>query len=258
MAPISPPMDFTNPDIQDFISLNDNFVTADEAALVAAGIDPATVNFKVGGPGGAYRTKAISIRMALLRAVGSNSGPTVISVTHWREFGYNSDAEISRGAESIANAIDQYGEPHDATFEAMSVWQWLRDRNLLDPDYVLPKPIKSHEAEETHHEQTEPGGQMEALAEQVATLTERLQQAEKEIATLKAMTPVFRHITPALKLVAEIQNSHWGDGWKEATIPKQESVVQGLVDAYGLSKVRATSIDYVASPIDRSTGEPHK
>ncbi|MGL5093348.1 MAG: hypothetical protein ACRC8B_20975, partial [Aeromonas sobria] len=85
MAITSPPMDFTDPDIQDFISLNDNFVTADEAALVAAEIVPAFASFKVGGPRGSSH-KAITVRQALLRSVCSNNGPTTISVSYFNEY----------------------------------------------------------------------------------------------------------------------------------------------------------------------------
>lgn len=251
MATTSPPMDFTDPDIQDFISLNDHFVTADEAALVAAEIVPAAASFKVGGPRGSSHM-AITVRQALLRAVGSNNGPTAISVTYFDEYG----GETFRGTVDIVRAIAERGEPQDATFEAMSVWQWLRNRNRLDPDYVLPKPINPHNS--TLPDQLfdiESSEQMTALTEQVAALTERLQEAEAEIAALKVGIPHFRHMTPALRLVAEVQERYWGDTWEPNTIPKQFTILHELENIHGLSNAKAKNVEYVASPIDRVTGK---
>lgn len=251
MTTTSPPMGFTNPDIQDFISLNDLFVTADEAALVAADIVPAAASFKVGSPRGNSH-KAITVRQALLRAVGSENAPTTISVTYYEQY----TSEIFRGAEDIARIITERGEPHGATFEAMSVWQWLRDRNRLDPDYILPKPFNPHSI--TLPDQVfdiESDKQMSALTEQVAALTERLQETEAEIAELKTGIPQFRHMTPALRLVAEVQERYWGDTWEPNTLPKQFTILHELENTHGLSNAKAKNIEYVASPIDRATGK---
>ena len=250
MAITSPPMDFTDPDIQDFISLNDNFVTADEAALVAAEIIPALASFKVGGPRGSSH-KAITVRQALLRSVCSNNGPTTISVSYFNEYG----SDTFRGTEDIVRAIAEHGEPQGATFEAMSVWQWLRDRNRLDPDYVLPKPLNPHNF--TLPDRLLDIGsseQMAAITEQVSALTERLLEAEAEIAELKAGPLQFRHMTPALRLVAEVQERYWGNNWDctdTDTNPKQSDIIEWVKSdpRSGSSSKRAEMVAVVAKPI---------
>lgn len=92
---------------------------------------------------------------------------------------------------------------------------------------------------------------------EIANQAQLLQQAKKDIAALKANTPAFRHMTRALTLVAEVQNLYWGDSWKPGTTPtpKQDVIIRELKEKYVISGATASKVEFVACPIDRTTGK---
>lgn len=99
------------------------------------------------------------------------------------------------------------------------------------------------------------------LVAQNTNLTEQLQQARDEISALKTDRLTFRHSTIALQLAAEVQDRYWGENWipnDPDTNPKQENIIQYLMDKHGLSNARARAITQVASPIDTTTSKRAK
>lgn len=135
--------------------------------------------------------------------------------------------------------------------------------SLID-EMPLRNTYPQNQAHNQHHllHANELVAQNAALAEQLrqardekASLAQQLQQAEKDIAVLKANGSDFRHMTHALMLVAEVQEQYWGDTWRSGRPPKQDVIIQDLMSTHGLSQARAKNIEYVASPIDRTTSK---
>lgn len=153
------------------------------------------------------------------------------------------------------------------TFEASTLWPWIANHVDIDPELhaCIQKYCDAQKSanettvnstqENKPADDTQSVEQVTALAEKVAELTERLQQAEAEIAALKGRAPTFRHMTPALRLVAEVQERYWGDNWEPNTVPKQFTILHELENTHGLSNAKAKNVEYVASPIDRVTGK---
>ena len=124
-----------------------------------------------------------------------------------------------------------------------------------DPQHPANNPQNHTHPNELVAQNADLAEQLRQARDEKASLVQRLQQAEKEIAALKANAPAFRHMTPALVLVAEVQERYWGNTREPDKIPKQATILHELENTHGLSNARAKNVEYVASPIDRATGK---
>lgn len=249
--------------IKTFIKINAT-VSADQAALVAAGINPADVNNSVSeAKKGNYCSwdMAFTVREALLNNLCDNNifDPEPVLIKYWNT--YENDVTQISDLVNIIPALLEMGVPDSARFKAPSLWQWIAKNVSIDPeicDWINEcYPPNNTKPSPSEHQLTDaqPGEHIASLVDQVAELTKRLQEAEAEIAALKVGIPHFRHMTPALRLVAEVQERYWGDNWEPNTIPKQFTILHELENIHGLSNAKAKNVEYVASPIDRVTGK---
>lgn len=261
--------------IMNFIRLN-RLVTAEQAGLVAAGILPAEVNSSIftakNGNYTGWQT-AVTIRDALLNNVVAYLTPAPALITYWDSFG-DGYAEY-RDIADITDAIFERGTPNAVSFEASTLWPWIANHVDIDPELHAciqkycdaQKSANETTANSTQEnkpaDDTQSVEQVTALAEKVAELTERLQQAEAEIAALKGRAPTFRHMTPLLELVAEVQERYWGDNWDQSdpdTNTRQDDIVEwikadprcGKNNKGEPSEKRAEMVAIVAKPITRS------
>lgn len=223
--------------IKTFIKINAT-VSADQAALVVAGINPADVNNSVlEAKKGNYWgwDKAITVRDALLNNLCDNSifDPEPVLIKYWDTYG-NGVTQIN-DLLNIIPALLEMGVPDSARFKAPSLWRWIAKNASIDPeicDWInecYPPNNTKPTPSERQLMNTQPGEHITSLVDQVAELTERLRQAEEEIASLKIKAPAFRHMTPLLELVAEVQERYWGDNWDRDdhdTKPRQDDIIE--------------------------------
>lgn len=238
-------------------------VTIDEAALVAASINPLLVNSSISEAmrGGFDNWERAVLVARLLQDAVLDMQIEAVSATFHVENWSAGQAEL------ILNPR-QYIEENplcvllNATFRGHEVWQWMVYHGLIDPKYDeqyspsrerIIANMKAANASKSPANQDDE--QLKRLINQVTELTTLLQEAETEIAALKVGIPHFRHMTPALRLVAEVQERYWGDNWEPNTIPKQFTILHELENIHGLSNAKAKNVEYVASPIDRVTGK---
>ncbi|MNN86476.1 hypothetical protein D3C81_2039010 [compost metagenome] len=91
------------------------------------------------------------------------------------------------------------------------------------------------------------------LAKHAAELSIQLLQAEVEISALKLKAPAFRHMTPLLELVAEVQERYWGENWDRNdpdTTTKQDDIIEWVRrDPRCSSKKRAELVAIAARPV---------
>ncbi|HAU4893602.1 TPA: hypothetical protein F3X99_10325 [Aeromonas hydrophila] len=116
-------------------------VTADQAALVAAGINIAEVNGDVSeakkrNVNGWHMAE--TIRNALLDNLRANHlDPELVSISYrwWDEEGGGGGyiKEIS-GLVNIIPYLQRHGAPHGASFKAASLWPWITEHVDLDPE----------------------------------------------------------------------------------------------------------------------------
>lgn len=249
--------------IKTFIKINAT-VSADQAALVAAGINPAEVNNSVSAAKqGNYWgwDMALTVREALLNNLCDNNifDPEPVLIKYRDNYG-NDVTQISDLVDIIP-ALLEMGVPDSARFKAPSLWQWIAKNVSIDPeicDWInecYPTNNTKPSPSESPLTDAQPGENIASLVDQIVELTARLKEAEAEIATLKAGIPHFRHMTPALRLVAEVQERYWGDTREPNKIPKQFTILHELENIHGLSNAKAKNVEYVASPIDRVTGK---
>lgn len=249
--------------IKTFIKINST-VSVDQAALVAAGINPADVNNSVSeAKKGNYWgwDLAVTVREALLNNLCDNKvfDPEPILIKYWDTFG-NGFTQFS-DLVNIIPALLEMGVPDSARFKAPSLWQWIAKNVSIEPEiydwiHECYPPINAKPSPPGRQLiDTQPSEHIASLVAQITELTDRLRQAEAEIDALKEGIPHFRHMTPALRLVAEVQERYWGDTWEPNTIPKQYTILHELENIHGLSNAKAKNVEYVASPIDRATGK---
>lgn len=243
-----------------FIRIN-KVVTADQAALVAAGINPVEVNNDVsvaqkGNWLGWHM--AVTVRDALLGNLGAGHlDPEPLSISYWEQYGYDSAENVIYGIVDIWPTLLKKGVPDNARFNADSIWPWIAENLDIDPE--LQDCINAIYAPKTNapdggwSEDKQHSEQVDAIATDVSKLTERLRQAEEEIAILKAKKPTFRHLTPLLELVAEVQERYWGDNWDRDdpdTNTKQNDIIDWVEsDPRCSSKKRAEVVAIAARPI---------
>lgn len=114
-------------------------VTADQAALVAAGINIAEVDGNVSeakkkNVNGWHMAE--TIRNALLDNLGANHlDPELVSIVYlwWNEEGFTDVKKIS-GLVNIIPCLQRYGAPHGASFKAATLWPWIAKQVDLDPE----------------------------------------------------------------------------------------------------------------------------
>lgn len=248
--------------IKTFIKINAT-VSADQAALVAAGINPADVNNSVSeAKKGNYWgwDMAFTVREALLNNLCDSNifDPEPVLIKYWDTYG-NDFTQIS-DLVNIIPALLEMGVPDSARFKAPSLWQWIAKNVSIDPeicDWInecYPPNNTKPSPSERQLTDTQPDEHTTSLVNQVAELTERLRQSEEEIASLKTKVPAFRHMTPLLQLVAEVQERYWGDNWDctdTDTNPKQSDIIDWLKSnpRSGSSSKRAEMVAVVAKPI---------
>ncbi len=92
------------------------------------------------------------------------------------------------------------------------------------------------------------------LAKHAEELSKRLLRAEVEITALKVKAPAFRHMTPLLELVAEVQERYWGENWDRDdpdTTTKQSDIIEWVKSdpRSSSSSKRAEMVAVVAKPI---------
>ena len=113
-------------------------MTAEQAALVAAGINPAEVNDSVSEAkkGNHYGWEiAVTVRNALLNNLLSGCfDPEPLSISYWEHAGYDSFERVFNGMLDIIPAIQIHGIPDKARFEAISLWSWIAKNAELSPE----------------------------------------------------------------------------------------------------------------------------
>lgn len=256
-----------------FIRLN-RLVTAEQAGLVAAGILPAEVDssiFIAQNRNYIGWQTAATIRDALLNNVVECFTPTPVLIRYWNSFG--DDYAEYRGIAEITDAIFERGTPNAVSFEAATLWPWIANHVDIDPELhaciqkycdaqnsTSAATVNSTQENKLTDDAQSSVEQVSALAEQVATLTERLQQAEEEIASLKIKAPTFRHMTPLLELVADVQDRYWGENWDPNdpdTITRQDDIIDWVKNDHRCprndkgegSRNKANMVAVVAKPI---------
>lgn len=244
--------------IKTFIKINAT-VSADQAALVAAGINPADVNNSVSeAKKGNYWgwDIAITVREALLNNLCDNKifDPEPVLIKYCDTYG-NGVTQIS-DLVNIIPALLEMGVPDSARFQAPSLWQWIAKNVSIDPEICdwINECYPTHNTKPSPSERQLTDAQHGEYIDPVAELTERLRQAETEIAALKVGIPQFRHITPLLELVAEVQERYWGNNWDctdADTNPKQSDIIEWVKSdpRSGSSSKRAEMVAVVAKPI---------
>ncbi|MGL5289312.1 MAG: hypothetical protein ACRC9N_07440 [Aeromonas sp.] len=247
--------------IKTFIRLN-KIVSADEAGLIAAGITPSDVNRLVSVAVADNWTGwqlAETIKTALVNnLLVDGIAPDLASITYYERF--SNEPTTYRSESDVISAIRDRGVPDVAMFKAESLWPWIAENVDLSPEMheviTITYPPCASRKSDTAEPPVEPDAES-SLSSQVADLTERLQQAEKEIAALKAGGPKFRHMTPLLKMAADLQKTYWGDGWVGVTEsePKQFVIIDELKSRYKLSGVDAKSVERLACPFSRVNGD---
>lgn len=236
-------------------------VTLDEAALVAASINPFCVNNSIENAihGGFENWPTAKMVASLLRDAVAAGDIAVDEVTVDTRDGYN---QVLSGSDLLRHiALNPSHEVNRATFRGNDVWQWMVAHHLIDLKYgdgyspTRDRILAIMRAKQaSKHVNYNYGKQIQYLTDQVSQLTEQLQQAEEEIAVLKAKSPNFRHITPLLELVAEVQERYWGDTWDSTdadTNPKQSDIIDWVKSnpRSGSSSKRAEMVAVVAKPI---------
>lgn len=175
------------------------------------------------------------MRDALLNNLCDNSifDPEPVLIKYWDTYG-NGVTQIN-DLLNIIPALLEMGVPDSARFKAPSLWRWIAKNASIDPeicDWInecYPPNNTKPTPSERQLMNTQPGEHITSLVDQVAELTERLRQAEEEIASLKIKAPAFRHMTPLLELVAEVQERYWGDNWDRDdhdTKPRQDDIIE--------------------------------
>ncbi|MFM4824093.1 hypothetical protein ACEUDJ_04270 [Aeromonas bivalvium] len=142
--------------------------------------------------------------------------------------------------------------------------QWAKVRNFCWPpvggasdNQWLVKCLASVSPTERMNTLQEPGylkSQKDVdLAKHAAELSKQLLQAEVEISALKLKAPAFRHMTPLLELVAEVQERYWGENWDRNdpdTTTKQDDIIEWVRrDPRCSSKKRAEIVAIAARPV---------
>lgn len=114
-------------------------VTADQAALVAAGINIA----EVGGNVSEAKKRNVNgwhmaetIRDALLNNLGANHiGPELVSIMYlWGNEEGGTDVKEISGLVNIIPYLQRYGAPQRASFTAATLWPWIAENVDLDPE----------------------------------------------------------------------------------------------------------------------------
>lgn len=245
-------------------------VTIDEAALVAASINPFSVNSSIldATNGGFDSWPTAKMVARLLRDAVAVGDIAVIEASIDTCQGYN---EILSG-DTLLQHMDSNPSHRisNATFLGKDVWQWMVYHRLIDLKYgegyspSRDRLIAIMSADRASQNATDHNGEhIQNLTKQIAELTERLQQAEKEIEILKARATHFRHMTPLLELVAEVQDRYWGENWDQSdpdTNTRQYDIVEwikadprcGKNNKGEPSEKRAEMVAIVAKPITRS------
>ena len=245
-----------------FIRINKT-VTADQAALVAAGIDPVDVDGRVSeakrGNWTGWETAAV-VRDALFNNLAnSHFDPEPSSISYVENYGYNSEEIIFRGLVDIIPALLERGAPHHISFEAGSLWLWVAKNVGIDPelnDYITgiyAKPETTDRAKQAMMEDEEQCGQLNELESQLAQVSQELATVKSELQEVKQDSVL--HNTELLKLVSVVQRRYWGANWDPSNKQTNTAIpviVEWLTSTYSLSDVKAKAVEAVACPIDRN------
>ena len=244
------------------------YITADEAALAIAGIDPAWVNDSVQSAiDGNYIgwEMARDVKKSIVEAVcdGDISANRIFNKT-------TKDGRFSHQLKrSLSGRILNPEHINSIELKAIELWPWLHRIGWLNEPIESPYSKgngfidpKSAELPRT------PGIEriiraMDADKEygaQVAELKSLLEQANKELAHLKseqekADRAEVLHNTRLMKIAIETQRTYWGENWVPGdfdTAPRKTVIVDRLISEYGLSNAQAQAVEAVACPIDRN------
>ena len=244
------------------------YITADEAALAIAGIDPAWVNDSVQSAiDGNYIgwEMARDVKKSIVEAVcdGDISANRIVNKT-------TKDGRFSYQLKhSSSGRILNPEHINSIELKAIELWPWLhrvgwlnepiespfsKENGFLDPKSAEPPRSLGIEniirAMNADKEQSV----------QVAELKSQLEQAHKELARIKseqekANRSEVLHNTELLKLVHVVQERYWGANWDPSnnqTNTIQPVIIEWLMSTYSLSGFRAKAVEAVACPIDRN------
>lgn len=212
---------------------------------MAAGIGPREVQPSMGFSSGNWDL-AKKIKTILLNNLARghlNPEPTSISYyPHGNVLLSDFCEQIITDFDCMVAALKEKGAPDKATFKAESLWPWMAE-NLAEEEgfdvdlyeylaetYLEDNGTKTEGTGLSRPPDAKSNVRETALTEQVAVLTERLQQAENENTALKKRT--FRHENQLLELVRKVQERYWGDNFDPNdpdTYSKQYDIIEWLM-----------------------------
>lgn len=221
--------------------LSEQFLVNDTVALIA-GYEPSSICFNDGevwftGEFGGFLANEAEV----VPAIKATKKAIVHAIT---------SGSLKANIETFYSYNQEEINWNTTTINEDDIRDWLKRRGRVT-GFFFENYNSEHIKQQYNQTEGEPS--TSELERQLAEMSEELDKVKKELAGVKSEALI--HNTDLLKLVRDVQERYWGINW-DANDPDskstKESIEDWLQNERGLSRAKASAVETVACPIDRT------